>query len=42
MTLPLVIAITGATGVIYGAEMLKVLNRLGVPAHLILQQIGGT
>ena len=38
MTLPLVVAITGATGVVYGAEMLKVLNRLGVPVHLILSE----
>jgi 4-hydroxy-3-polyprenylbenzoate decarboxylase len=34
----LVVAITGATGVVYGAEMLKVLNRLGVPVHLILSE----
>lgn len=38
MTLPLVVAITGATGVVYGAEMLKVLNGLGVPVHLILSE----
>jgi 4-hydroxy-3-polyprenylbenzoate decarboxylase len=38
MTLPLVVAITGATGIIYGAEMLKVLNGLGVPVHLILSE----
>jgi 4-hydroxy-3-polyprenylbenzoate decarboxylase len=38
VTLPLVVAITGATGVVYGAEMLKVLNRLGVPVHLILSE----
>jgi 4-hydroxy-3-polyprenylbenzoate decarboxylase len=38
VTLPLVVAITGATGVIYGAEMLKVLNGLGVPVHLILSE----
>jgi len=38
MTLPLVVAITGATGVIYGSEMLRVLKRLGVPVHLILSE----
>jgi flavin prenyltransferase len=38
VTLPLVVAITGATGVVYGAEMLKVLKRLGVPVHLILSE----
>ena len=35
MTLPLVVAITGATGVIYGVEMLRVLKDLGQEAHLI-------
>ena len=38
MTLPLVVAITGATGVIYGVEMLKVLKRIGQPTHLILSE----
>lgn len=36
--LPLVLAITGATGVIYGVEMLRVLRQLGEPVHLILSE----
>lgn len=38
MTLPLVIAITGASGVIYGVEMLEVLKQIGQPVHLILSE----
>jgi 4-hydroxy-3-polyprenylbenzoate decarboxylase len=38
MTLPLVVAITGATGVIYGVELLKALKDLNVPTHLILSE----
>jgi len=36
MRLPLIVGISGASGVIYGIEMLKALKRLGQPAHLIL------
>ncbi len=36
--LPLVVAITGATGVIYGVEMLRVLKELGEETHLILSE----
>ncbi len=36
MGLPLVVAITGATGVIYGVEMLRVLKELGQETHLIV------
>ncbi len=36
--LPLVVAITGATGVVYGVELLRVLRQLGQPAHLILSE----
>ena len=36
--LPLVVAITGATGVIYGVEMLRVLKDLGEETHLILSE----
>ena len=38
MTLPLVVAITGASGVVYGVELLRVLKQLGHPAHLILSE----
>ncbi len=38
MTLPLIIAITGASGVVYGVEMLKVLKDIGQPTHLILSE----
>jgi 4-hydroxy-3-polyprenylbenzoate decarboxylase len=41
MDLPLVVAITGATGVIYGVEMLRVLRELGQPTHLILSEAAG-
>jgi 4-hydroxy-3-polyprenylbenzoate decarboxylase len=41
MSLPLVVAITGATGVIYGVELLRVLRRLGQPTHLILSEAAG-
>ena len=39
--LPLVVAITGATGVIYGVEMLRVLKDLGQETHLILSEAAG-
>lgn len=38
MNRPLIIAITGATGVIYGVELLRILKRLNVPRHLILSE----
>ena len=38
MSLPLIVGISGATGVIYGIEVLKVLHKLGNPAHLILSE----
>ena len=41
MGLPLVVAITGATGVIYGVEMLRVLKALGQETHLILSEAAG-
>ena len=41
MELPLVVAITGATGVVYGVEMLRVLRELGQPTHLILSEAAG-
>lgn len=41
MTLPLIVAITGATGVVYGVELLRVLKDLGQPTHLILSEAAG-
>ena len=41
MTLPLIVAITGATGVVYGVEMLRVLRELGQETHLILSEAAG-
>ena len=38
MSLPLVVAITGASGVIYGVEMLRALKTLGQETHLILSE----
>lgn len=39
--LPLVVAITGASGVIYGVEMLRALKDLGQTTHLILSEAAG-
>jgi 4-hydroxy-3-polyprenylbenzoate decarboxylase len=40
MTLPIVVGITGATGVVYGVELLKALRQLGVPTHLVISETG--
>ncbi|MGZ9033026.1 MAG: UbiX family flavin prenyltransferase [Rhodospirillales bacterium] len=40
MTLPIVVGITGATGVVYGVELLKALKNLGIPTHLIISETG--
>lgn len=41
MSLPLVVAITGASGVIYGVEMLRALKVLGQETHLIVSEAAG-
>jgi 4-hydroxy-3-polyprenylbenzoate decarboxylase len=41
MSLPLVVGITGASGVIYGVELLKVLQNTDVETHLILSESAG-
>jgi 4-hydroxy-3-polyprenylbenzoate decarboxylase len=41
MNLPLVVAITGASGVIYGVEMLRALKTLGQETHLIVSEAAG-
>lgn len=38
---PLIVAISGASGVIYGVEMLRVLKDLGEETHLILSEAAG-
>ena len=37
----LVVAITGASGVIYGIRTLEVLKRLKIDTHLIITEWGG-
>jgi flavin prenyltransferase len=38
--LPLVVGMSGASGVIYGVELLKILRELDYPAHLIISESG--
>jgi flavin prenyltransferase len=37
---PIVVGITGATGIIYGIELLRALQRIGHPRHLIISEMG--
>lgn len=37
---PIVVGITGATGVVYGIELLRILRRLDHPAHLVMSEMG--
>jgi 4-hydroxy-3-polyprenylbenzoate decarboxylase len=37
---PVLVAITGASGAIYGVETLRLLQKIGHPAHLILSEVG--
>ena len=39
MALPVVIGISGATGVAYGIELLRTLRRLGQPTHLVVSEM---
>ncbi|MEE8495169.1 MAG: UbiX family flavin prenyltransferase [Xanthomonadales bacterium] len=41
MKLPLVVGITGASGVIYGVELLKALQNTDIETHLILSESAG-
>ncbi|WP_028879938.1 UbiX family flavin prenyltransferase [Terasakiella pusilla] len=36
MTLPLIVGISGASGVIYGVELLRALKAIGHPTHLVI------
>lgn len=40
MSDPVLVAITGASGAIYGIETLRLLREIGQPAHLILSEVG--
>jgi len=40
MELPLVVGLSGASGIIYGVELLKVLKQLRHPCHLIISESG--
>ncbi|QLH41163.1 MAG: UbiX family flavin prenyltransferase [Defluviicoccus sp.] len=39
MTLPLLVGMCGATGVVYGIELLRALRRYDQPAHLIISEM---
>jgi 4-hydroxy-3-polyprenylbenzoate decarboxylase len=39
MTLPVVVGMSGATGVVYGIELLRALRNLGHPTHLIVSEM---
>jgi 4-hydroxy-3-polyprenylbenzoate decarboxylase len=36
---PVIVGISGATGIIYGIELLRALRRLGRPAHLVMSEL---
>ena len=38
MSLPLIVGISGASGVIYGVRFLQALQKLGIPSHLIISK----
>ncbi len=40
MSDPIIVAITGASGAQYGIETLRLLKTLGVPAHLVVSELG--
>ena len=40
MEAPLIVGISGASGVIYGVEILRALKRLNQPTHLIISEAG--
>lgn len=37
---PFIVAITGASGVIYGIETLRAMKQIGQPTHLVLSEVG--
>jgi 4-hydroxy-3-polyprenylbenzoate decarboxylase len=40
-SLPVVVGISGATGVLYGVELLRALRRLGRPSQLVMTEMAG-
>lgn len=40
MSDPVLVAITGASGAIYGVETLRLLKAIDIPAHLIISEVG--
>ena len=38
MTLPIIVGISGASGVVYGVELVKALKRIGHPVHLVASE----
>jgi len=40
MAAPVLVGITGATGIVYGVELLRCLKEMGQPAHLIVSEWG--
>lgn len=40
MSLPLIVGISGATGIVYAIEALKTLREIGVPTHLVISEAG--
>lgn len=40
MSHPVIVGISGASGIIYGIETLKALKALGIPTHLVISEMG--
>ena len=39
--LPVIVGISGATGVLYGVDLLRALRRVGRPSHLVMTEMAG-
>lgn len=37
---PVIVGITGATGVVYGIEAVRALKEIGIPVHLVISEMG--
>jgi len=40
LTLPVIVGISGASGAIYGMEILRTLKKMGIPSHAIITEAG--